>query len=405
MMEICLEKSGKLLKVLFSDAELAEKQRNGGLFRRRYGCSRGVTFTFEKSEKGFFLYVSFDRYKDLGVLTQITNGQPVEELQLLSELARLPRAKMYGSNVPLLDGRNVDLIDTVRFELRKIGDGVWEAGGTESEVDRLNRQMRLNRLKDGLPGIYIEWNPDTLVASQAESARSEVIFADKVTEIETGAQREETCRTEKDSTSERTLGPKEQKDAASERALEPKKRPIDPVQEGEQKVSAPSPAAERDPDEIAECDRCERLFYEDELTETRLRLFLCKYCRISPALAKELGLTPDELLGIGSKTCSECGVRVNEEEMTEVRPGVFLCNICHERRREFKKPTAKDINDAIQLLLWRCRDVQIHKDKPQGKRGFYRLDDWITKANDDMIRELGLWCADIQELNIGTRDS
>ena len=38
---------------------------------------------------------------------------------------------------------------------------------------------------------------------------------------------------------------------------------------------------------------------------------------------------------------------------------------------EFKKPTATDINKAIQLLLWRCRDAEINRDKPQGKRGFY----------------------------------
>jgi hypothetical protein len=71
----------------------------------------------------------------------------------------------------------------------------------------------------------------------------------------------------------------------------------------------------------------------------------------------------------------------------------------------FKKPTAEDVNKAIMLLLWRCRDAEIHKDTPKKKRGFYGLDDWISTADDEMIRELGLWCADIQELNIGTRDS
>lgn len=72
---------------------------------------------------------------------------------------------------------------------------------------------------------------------------------------------------------------------------------------------------------------------------------------------------------------------------------------------DFRKPTAEDINRAIQLLLWRCRDAEVHQNRPQGKRGFYELDDWIAKADDLMIRELGLWCADIQELNIGMRDS
>lgn len=72
---------------------------------------------------------------------------------------------------------------------------------------------------------------------------------------------------------------------------------------------------------------------------------------------------------------------------------------------EFKTPTARDINNAIQLLLWRCRDAQIHKDTPLGKMGFYGLDDWIANAEDQMIRELGLWCEDIQALNTGSRDS
>jgi len=124
--------------------------------------------------------------------------------------------------------------------------------------------------------------------------------------------------------------------------------------------------------------------------------------------------------------CDWCG-----QPLTEVEPGRWLCPGCFLEKdvasppsrsfaapakskpisgkddltSEFKKPTATDVNKAIQLLLWRCRDAEIHKDKPEGKAGFYGLDDWIAKANDDMIRELGLWCADIQELNIGTRDS
>lgn len=72
---------------------------------------------------------------------------------------------------------------------------------------------------------------------------------------------------------------------------------------------------------------------------------------------------------------------------------------------DFKEPTAEDVNRAIQLLLWRCRDAQLHRDTPMGKRGFYGLDDWIANSNDEMIRELGLWCEDIQALNIGSGDS
>jgi hypothetical protein len=72
---------------------------------------------------------------------------------------------------------------------------------------------------------------------------------------------------------------------------------------------------------------------------------------------------------------------------------------------DFKEPTANDVNNAIQLLLWRCRDAQMHRNTAKGKRGFYGLDDWIANAEDEMIRELGLWCEDIQMLNTGSRDS
>ena len=100
-MKIRLEKSGKVLKVLFRHVELAQKHLEGGLFRRRYGSSRGVTFIFEKRAKVFFLYVSFDRYKDAGVLSRISSGRPIAELQMLSKLAHLPCAKIYVSEVPL----------------------------------------------------------------------------------------------------------------------------------------------------------------------------------------------------------------------------------------------------------------------------------------------------------------
>ncbi len=71
----------------------------------------------------------------------------------------------------------------------------------------------------------------------------------------------------------------------------------------------------------------------------------------------------------------------------------------------WRPPTAEDVNEAIMLLLWRCRDAEIHKDTPSGRRGYYGLCDWIAKASNEMIHELGLWCADIQELNTGNRDS
>lgn len=415
-MKIRLERSGKFLTVLFNHDELARKDVEGGPFRCRYGSSRGVTFTFEKRSKVYFLYVSFDRYKDARVLNRISSGRPVAELQMLSKLAHLPCAKIYVSEVPLPGGRNIDLIDTVKFELRKIADGIWESGGTESEVDGLKRQITLKSLNDGLPGLYLECGADIIVAGQS---RSETIFAHRVKEIKTP-------QANKDLISRPKLGPGGQEKAPAERVLGPIKRSDDLPKRGGPKIEAPTPADVRDPNEIAACDGCEELCYERELIEIKPGLYVCNSCTDDDTL-RRLGLTPDEIDGFWRlKRCDWCG-----QPLTEAEPGRWLCPGCSlekevapppsgslsgsVKRRpvfgkddltpEFKKPTATDVNKAIQLLLWRCRDAKIHKDKPQGKGGFYGLDDWIAKANDDMIRELGLWCADIQELNIGTRDS
>jgi len=271
MMEIYLVKARQLLHVLSAGAEFAGKPVEGAPFRRRFGGSQGVAFIFEKTMKGLFLYVSFDRYKDPGVLCRITNGQSVGELQVLWKLAHLPRAKIFGSKVMLPDGRSVELIDTVGFELRKVWEGVWESEKNETEANRRLRQMRLNRLGDEVPGMFSE-RPLGAVAE----AGNELLFSDK--------------------------------DAMPGGPLETKKQPTHMPQKAEPET-------------------------------------------------------------------------------------------------DFKKPTAESVNSAIELLLWRCRDAEIHKNTPNGKGGFYRLGDWISKANDDMIRELGLWCADIQELNIGHRDS
>ena len=492
-MKIRLERSGKFLRVLFSDIDLDEKPLEDGPLRRRYGSSRGVMFTFEKRAKDLFLYVGFDRYKDAKVLSRISGGRPVAELQMLSKLAYLPCAKIYVSEVPLPDGRNVDLIDTVKFGLRKVADGVWESGGIESEVDRLRRQMRLNSLKDGLRGSYPEWGLDTEVASQAGSASSEVIFAHRVKELKPETGLRKNCRKGKEPKAE---------DA-----------PVGLPTQAEPQGDAPRVPEKRDPNEIAECDGCEEMLYERELIEIKPGLYVCVSCANDDDTLRRLGLTPTEMDSFWRLVrCDWCG-----QPLTEAGPGRWLCPGCllekevapppsaleaegmrwletridiptgpgkvipagkwiigtsvadgwkigagysdaveciwRERERfgldkgniikvdvkpsiviphglvspggtcfsepitrrpvfgkdnltpEFKKPTATDINKAIQLLLWRCRDAKIHKDKPQGKGGFYGLDDWIAKANDDMIRELGLWCADIQELNIGTRDS
>jgi hypothetical protein len=534
-MKIRLERSGKVLKVHFGDIGLAQEHLEGGPFRRRYRSSRGVTFTFEKSAKVFFLCVSFDSYKDARVLSRISSGRPVAELQMLSKLAHLPCAKIYVSEVRLPDGRNVDLIDTVKFELQKVVNNVWASWWIESEVDGLRRQMKLNSLKDRLPGSYPEWGPDTAAASQAGSARNEVIFAHRVKELNPETEVPENCRKGKEPKTELAPEAKEHKEAAPERRFDPEKRPVSPPMEAAPQIDAPIVPEDRDPSEIAECDGCEELCYERELIEVKPGLHVCVSCADDDDTLRRLGLTPDEMDSFWRlMRCDWCG-----QPLTEVEPGRWLCPGCslekevsplppteqgpevvviesrlkdgavrfdplkvkgmrwletrvdipvgpgkvipagkwiigtsaadgwrigaeysgaveciwRERDRagfdkgnivkvdvepsiivpesvvipggmcfpaslkrrpilskddltsEFKKPTATDINKAIQLLLWRCRDAEIHKDKPQGKGGFYGLDDWIAKANDDMIRELGLWCADIQELNIGTRDS
>ena len=398
MMKIRLERSGKFLTVLFSHTELARKDLEGGPFRRRYGTSRGVAFTFEKRAMGLFLYINFDRYKDAGVLNRVSRGRPVPELQMLSRLAHLPCAKIYVSEVSLPDGRNVELVDTVKFELGKIADGVWESRGTESEVEGLRRQMTLKSLKEGLPGFYLECGTDRIVASQPTS---ETIFAHRVKEIKIP-------QAEEDLPSAPELGPRGQGKAPSERVVGPVERSDNQPREAgpEPQVDPAVISEDRNPSEIADCDGCGELFYERELIEIKTGVYVCQTCGNDGDTLARLGLTADEMDSFWRlMRCDWCG-----QPLREMEPGRWLCPGCSLEKEadltsEFKKPTATDINKAIQLLLWRCRDAEIHKDKPEGKGGFYRLDDWIAKANDDMIRELGLWCADIQELNIGTRDS
>jgi len=293
MMEIYLVKARNLLHVLFNNAEFTKKPFEGALFRRHFEVPQGLKFTFEKTGKGFFLYIKFDRYMDPAVLSQIANGQSVGELEVLWKLAHLPRAKIFGSKVLLPDGRSVELIDTVRFELRKVWEGAWESEKNETEVYRRLRRMRLNRLRDEVPGIF-----SAMSLGADLMAGKELLLRDAFTESEPGTQSSGSFPMVDESTSKQVLDPKVQ--------------PAEQPQQGEPQMKL---------------------------------------------------------------------------------------------NKEFKKPTAKDINDAIQLLLWRCRDAEIYKDTPNGKKGFYGLDDWIATANDLMIRELGLWCADIQELNIGTRDS
>lgn len=327
-MEIYLVQERKLLHVHFDNAEFTAETSEGGPFKRQFGDPQHLTFTFEMTTANVFaLFVSFSRYKEPAVLSRIADGRAVDELQTLVRLADLPRARIFGSMVLLPDGRSVELIDTVGFELRKVWAGAWESEKNETEVNRRLRKMRLNRLRDELPGIFGDPSRGPAVA-----AGKELLFSD--------------------------------------------------VSDAESRLQ------DRDPNELAHCDKCEELFYEHELTEIRPGFFSCPDCL--PKCFQETGLVfvpekppaPDMRAGSG---CSSSGD--------------------DQKDREFKKPTAEDINKAIQLLLWRCRDAEIYAKAPEGKRGYYQLDDWIARANDDMIRELGLWCADIQELNTGSRDS
>lgn len=367
-MEIYLVNARNLLHVLFNNAEFSEKPFEGAQVRCEFGDPLGLTFTFEKTGKGFFLYINFSRFKDPAVLTQITNGQTVGELQLLLRVADLPRAKIFGSKVLLPDGRSVELIDTVGFELRKVWEGAWESENNETEVNRRLRQMRLNKLRDKLPGVFEE-RPWGLLSS----AGKELLFSDALTAVGPGIESGGELRADTESTTKRGIKPEKRKDVAPprlpdlerqlaatiERALKLMEHICYPPGEDGTRVDNFTPPEKRDPSDLAECDECEKLFYESELTE--------------------------------------------------INPGTFLCDACYDPemkvKTEFRRPTAEDVNKAIQLLLWRCRDAQIHKGTPDGKRGFYGLEDWIANAEDQMIRELGLWCEDIQELNIGTRDS
>jgi len=323
-MKIRLERSGKVLKVHFGDIGPAQEHLEGGPFRRRYRSSRGVTFTFEKSAKVFFLYIIFDSYKDARVLSRISSGRPVAELQMLSKLAHLPCAKIYISEVRLPDGRNVDLIDTVKFELQKVMNDVWASWGIESEVDRLRRQMKLNGLKDRLPGSYPEWGPDTAAASQAGSARNEVIFAHRVKELKPETEVPENCRKGKESKTEHAPEAKEHKEAAPERRFNPEKRPVSLPMEAEPQIDAPSVPAKRDPSEIAECDGCEELYDERELIEIKPGLHVCVSCANDDDTLRRLGLTPGEMDSFWRlMRCDWCG-----QPVTEVEPGRWLCPGC-----------------------------------------------------------------------------
>lgn len=281
-MVIILEKPQNRLIVLLDGIDCVEGPVGQKVTRLTYGPPEGMRFTLEWNEYGPFVSIFFDCWNDPEILRKIQSGQVPCELQRLWELAHLPCAVISTAGVVLPDGRRVELINRVLFELKKTGDWALEAERHEAMVDQRRRQMRLETIRKKVPGVCAE------PAGTPAAERRELLLANSV------------------------------------------------------------PGS--DPEVV--CERC-------------------------PAV--------DELKVSGYLT-DPGRLRELQAEIPE-------------------KPTAARVNAAIQLLLWRCRDAEIHKNSPEGKRGFYKLDDWIAVASDDMIRELGLWCADIQEVNIGTRDS
>jgi hypothetical protein len=282
-MEVCLEKTKRVLRVLFSDAELAEKHFEGESFRHLYKCSGGMTFTFEKKASGLSLDISFGKSLNPRFHNPTSYFQSLEQLNMLWDIGHLPFARIHSSNIPLFLEGTAEIIDSVSFEVRKVGDGIMESKGTESEACRLKRQMRLKRLKDGNPEVYGKTAAEGEAAGQARSAEKRVIFVDDVIE------------TEPDSLF------------------------------GGMRATADGP---NDPRTVAECDGCEELFFESELTEVRPGLWLCEICKTDNFAAGEHGLTLEELPSLGDRECVECGLFFGEEHMEEVEPGRWVCHDC-----------------------------------------------------------------------------
>lgn len=341
--EIIQDRTGKRLRVLSNDAELVERHFEGGLYRCRYKCSKDLTFTFEKSKKTYFLFIGFDRHQGPEVISEISKG-----LQVLWELAHLPFATIYSQKVLLEAGREVELIDAVGFEVKKVGIGVWEAEGKESEGSCDKRRMKLESLEAEIPGVLSKKIPDPIVPSQAESPRIEVIFADRVIRIDPQKQNNETCHTDKDS--------------ASERVLEPKEGSVDlPKRRGPQ-AEAPTLPDGRNPNEIADCDGCEELFYERELIEIKPGLYVCNSCLDDDTL-RRLGLTPDEMDSFWRlMRCDWCG-----QPLTEVEPDSWLCPGCFLENEVASPPSALEV-EGMRWLEARI-DIRIEPGKviPTGK--------------------------------------
>lgn len=348
-MNIRLEGSEGVLQVLFSDFELAKKQLQGGFFRRRYGSSRGVVFTFEKRPAGLSLYIGYDRYKDERVLRRVSRGRPVAELKMLSRLAHLPYARIYVAEVLLPDGRDVHLIDTVRFPLREIADGLWESGGIESEAAGLRRRMTLDSLSDKLPELYFKCGPDTT----GRSAGIETFVARRVKEIKLETGIRENLRKAKDPNTELKVDLRCQKEAPAEPVLATKEAPADLPPEREPRVAPPVVLGKRDPDEIAECDGCDELYCERDLIEVKPGICVCKFCGDDYATLEWLGLTSEEMERYWRLLrCDWCG-----QPLTAIEPGGWLCPVCFLIKSVTPPaPTAKEgglsapVFEAMRLL-------------------------------------------------------
>jgi hypothetical protein len=286
-MLIILDRAARVLRVSLNEDELEEGYHDNGRVERVYRFRRSLKFTFEKIRKSMYLEVAFGLAQELEFLFKITYGLPVKETQLLWKLAHLPGVIVSAGAAPLVDGRKVELINKVLFRLRRTGDDLWETDRSESEGQREFRETRLKRMAAVAPGTFNEETAAVFIPGNPGSFSSEIIADDR------GGLREE-----------------------------------------------------RDPDECAECDGCERIFSEEDLTEVRRGLFLCFYCRTNPRIVGKFGLSADELIGVDNGICDWCGEVAEKDELTELAPAGNLCLTCLLTRGLFLLERRKALETA-----------------------------------------------------------
>jgi hypothetical protein len=80
--------------------------------------------------------------------------------------------------------------------------------------------------------------------------------------------------------------------------------------------------------EVRACGGCHDLWREDELKEIRPGLRLCQFCQVDVWIAKELGLTLDDLPGLPARDCGSCGRTYACEEDLGFEPVFPVCPHC-----------------------------------------------------------------------------